>query len=152
MTAPTLSPHTRTRLALAIVVVALTALDLALKAWAENTLGRNNAIDLGVIDLRLTHNPGVAFGLGQALPAGILLTITGIIIAAIAAVAWRTADDPALATAVGVILAGAAGNFIDRSVDGVVTDYLHTGWFPTFNGADTLITLGAGALLLLTVR
>ena len=32
--------------------------------------------------------------------------------------------------------------------DGLVTDYLHTGWFPTFNLADWLITLGAvGAVL-----
>jgi signal peptidase II len=50
------------------------------------------------------------------------------------------------------ILAGALANLIDRAADGVVTDYLHTGWFPTFNLADTLITLGAALLVLVTLR
>lgn len=36
--------------------------------------------------------------------------------------------------------------------DGVVTDYLHTGWFPTFNLADVFITVGAAALVLGGVR
>ncbi|WP_255375872.1 signal peptidase II [Saccharomonospora sp. CUA-673] len=44
--------------------------------------------------------------------------------------------------------AGAVANLIDRGVDGAVTDYLHTGWFPTFNLADVFIT-GGGALLVL---
>lgn len=50
------------------------------------------------------------------------------------------------------ILAGALANLIDRAADGVVTDYLHTGWIPTFNLADTLITLGAALLVLATLR
>jgi signal peptidase II len=51
-----------------------------------------------------------------------------------------------------VVLAGASGNLIDRAADGVVTDYLHAGWFPTFNGADVLLTLGAIALVLASLR
>ena len=31
---------------------------------------------------------------------------------------------------------------IDRTVDGRVTDYFHTGWWPTFNLADTYLTCG----------
>ncbi|GAB3197491.1 hypothetical protein GCM10027062_09280 [Nocardioides hungaricus] len=31
---------------------------------------------------------------------------------------------------------------IDRARDGVVTDYLHTGWWPTFNLADTFLVTG----------
>lgn len=142
----------RTRLALTAVVVALTVADLGLKAWAERSLGDNDLVDLGPIQLRLTHNPGVAFGLGDILPAAVVLTATGLIIAAIAVVAWRTVDNTPLAAALGVILAGAIGNFTDRAADGVVTDYLHTGWFPTFNGADILITLGAAALLFIGFR
>ena len=33
-------------------------------------------------------------------------------------------------------------------MDGVVTDYLHTGWWPTFNLADTAIVVGALLLVL----
>ena len=45
------------------------------------------------------------------------------------------------------MLAGAVANLADRGIDGVVTDYLHTGWWPTFNLADALITCAALAFL-----
>ena len=41
------------------------------------------------------------------------------------------------------VLGGASANLIDRALNGHVTDYLHTGWWPTFNVADTCIVLGA---------
>ena len=41
---------------------------------------------------------------------------------------------------------GAFANVIDRARDGVVTDYLHTDWWPTFNLADAFISVGAGHL------
>ena len=48
--------------------------------------------------------------------------------------------------ALAALLTGALANLADRASDGVVTDYLHTGWWPTFNLADTLIVIG-GVLL-----
>jgi signal peptidase II len=53
--------------------------------------------------------------------------------------------------ALAAILGGAAANVIDRVPDGLVTDYLHTGWWPTFNLADTFIVLGAIALVATTL-
>ncbi|HOQ53464.1 MAG TPA: signal peptidase II, partial [Micropruina sp.] len=50
------------------------------------------------------------------------------------------------------VLAGASTNLIDRSIDGVVTDYLHTGWFPTFNLPDVFITVGAALVVLGVLR
>ncbi|MEW1882897.1 signal peptidase II, partial [Rhodococcus sp. NPDC080181] len=44
--------------------------------------------------------------------------------------------------ALALILAGALSNVLDRLVDGAVTDYFHTGWWPTFNLADIYITCG----------
>ena len=41
-----------------------------------------------------------------------------------------------------LIVAGAASNVVDRALDGKVTDYFHTGWWPTFNLADTYLTCG----------
>ena len=46
---------------------------------------------------------------------------------------------------------GAVGNFLDRLDGGGVVDYLHTGWFPTFNLADVFVTTGAGLLILGTL-
>ena len=41
------------------------------------------------------------------------------------------------------MLGGAVANLTDRARDGIVTDYLHSGWWPTFNLADTAIVTGA---------
>ncbi len=136
------------------MVAVLAALDLGLKAWAERGLTGDRSVDLPVIQLRLAHNPGIAFSLGDALPAAVLLTGIGAIILALAIATWRATRHtislpwPPLA----VILAGAIANFLDRATDGVVTDYLHTGWWPTFNLADTYIICGAAVLVLLSLR
>ncbi|SDM88184.1 signal peptidase II [Lentzea albidocapillata subsp. violacea] len=145
---------TRARLVLVAIALGLAALDLGLKAWAERGLTDGRYVDLGVIQLRLAFNPGVAFSLGDTLPAWLVLTLTGLIITGLAVYTWRTARTGTRPTrlALGVVLAGAVANFVDRARDGVVTDYLHTGWFPTFNGADVYITLGAITLILATLH
>lgn len=145
---------TRARVALAATAVALAVLDLGLKAWAGRALADGAAVDLRVIQLRLAFNPGVAFSLGDTLPSPVVLGVTGLIIAGLAVFAWRatrTATLPAR-LALAAVLAGAIANLVDRAADGVVTDYLHTGWFPTFNLADVFITLGGGALVLASLR
>lgn len=145
----TSSSPTRARVVLVALTVALAALDLALKGWAVRGLGRGEAIDLWLIQLRLAFNPGVAFNLGDTLPTWVLLGVTGLIIAGMAIYAWRSASSAPLVVRLplAMVLAGAVANFVDRARDGVVTDYLHTGWFPTFNGADVLIVGGTAALI-----
>ena len=58
-----------------------------------------------------------------------------------------------------MILGGAVGNVVDRLIHGYVVDFLqfrfaileplfHGGYFPSFNLADSAITLGAACLIL----
>ncbi len=51
------------------------------------------------------------------------------------------------------LLGGALGNLVDRMDGGAggVVDYLHTGWFPTFNLADVFVVGGVGLLILGTI-
>lgn len=107
--------------------------------------------------LTLGYNTGVAFGMfanGGIWP----LAVTGIII--IGLVIWFTRAlynnqfPPSAAWAVGLLLGGAIGNFLDRLPDGRVTDFLDVGigelrW-PTFNIADSFILIGVGLLILLS--
>lgn len=142
------------RLWLAGVALALAATDLVLKAWAQQTLGGGRTVDLGVIDLQLAYNSGAAFSLGAGLPTWLVIAVPALITAGVAVFAWRAAVDawwPVLA-GLSAILAGAVANLADRSVDGLVTDYLHTGWWPTFNLADVFITLGAATVALALSR
>ncbi|ROP37284.1 signal peptidase II [Saccharothrix texasensis] len=138
---------------MAVVALLVAALDLAVKAWAETTLP-GNPIDLGPLDLRLTFNSGVAFSLGDSLPATVVVAVTGAIVVGIMVYAWRSATSLDVLTGIGLgaVLGGAMANLLDRASDGAVTDYLHTGWFATFNLADTGITLGAALLILAALR
>lgn len=132
------------------VAAAAAVLDLATKATASALLPRR-IVDLpGPLDLQLAHNPGVAFGLGDALPAWLLLALTTGIAVFLAVAGWRRAF--ASPVAAGLVLGGAVANIIDRLQGGSVIDMLHLGWWPTFNLADVWITVGAALLVLVELR
>lgn len=154
MTTPLQHRPTRARISFTTITLALVGSILAVNRAAATLLADGQSIDLGPLQLRLIYNPGIAFSVGAELPTWIVLTATGLITTAVAIYSWRTAPIAALTSRVGLaaILAGALVNFLDRATDGVVTDYLHTGWFPTFNLADTLITLGAALLVPASLR
>ena len=144
----------RARITLAATAVIVAALDLGLKTWASRTLNDGSSTDLGPLNLRLVFNPGVAFSLGDTLPPAVLLGVTGVIVVALAVFAFRFTRNAALpfVLALGALLGGAVANVIDRAADGLVTDYLHTGWFPTFNLADVFVVTGAAALVVASWR
>ncbi|CCG02843.1 signal peptidase II [Blastococcus saxobsidens] len=125
-------------------------MDLTAKAWAQNHLS-GTGVELGPVDLRLGYNPGVAFSVGAEAPAWLVIAVTAAITAGVAVFAWRTASRGSRGqlAALALILGGAVANLADRAADGVVTDYLHTGWWPTFNLADTAIVTG-GLLFAIT--
>lgn len=92
----------------------------------------------------------MAFSLGAALPTAVVVAGTGVIIAAL--LSWLAISAPKMSRtslAGGTLVAGGAiGNFIDRLDGRGVVDYLHSGWFPTFNLADVFVTVGAAVLVL----
>ncbi|WP_236777388.1 signal peptidase II [Arthrobacter crystallopoietes] len=128
----------------------LAGADLAVKAAAEALLSGGKLIDLGVINFRLLYNPGVAFSFGADLPDWVIIAATGLIIAGLAWYALSSAPTMARMSraGAGLLLGGALGNFIDRLDGRGVVDYLHTGWFPTFNLADIFVTAGVAAFVL----
>ncbi|MCH9702376.1 MAG: signal peptidase II [Actinomycetia bacterium] len=157
MTPGPTSPEARVRRAqitLAATVAIVAALDLGLKTWAGRTLNDGSSIDLGPLNLRLAFNPGVAFSFGDTLPPAALLGVTGVIVVGLAVFAVRVTRTAALPVvlALAAMLGGAVANVIDRAGDGLVTDYLHTGWFPTFNLADVFVVTGAAALVVASWR
>lgn len=117
-------------------------------ARASLTPGEIHEI-LPFANLRLGFNRGISFGLLPADEAwGVLALIVitalicvGMAVWSVRAQAWQES------VALALILGGALGNLIDRVRDGMVTDFidLHAAGYhwPTFNGADIAITLGA---------
>ncbi len=134
----------RGRGVLVVLVGVLAAAALVIDPIARDALSGGRSLDLGVLQLRLAYNSGVAFSLGDQLPTAVVLTVTAAVTVTIGVFAWRTASNsPPLQTiGLAALVAGATANVIDRFLDGKVTDYFHTGWWPTFNLADTYITCG----------
>lgn len=136
-------------------LVAATAASVAALDWLTKVAAAvrldDAPVELGsAITLRLGHNPGVAFGLGDQLPSWLLLALTSALTAGFALAALRGAfPSPAAA---GLVVGGAVGNLVDRMIGGTVVDFLDIGSWPTFNLADVAITSGAVLLVIASLR
>jgi signal peptidase II len=137
-----------------LVASVVVAIDQATKQLAVDALA-DAPFDLiaGVLSLRLTLNPGGAFGVLQGVPGFFLVASIGIVIALLFWV--RHLEERRWAWPVGMILGGGIGNLIDRvlrDTDGRVVDFIDLHVWPVFNVADSAIVLGVGVILLLMIR
>jgi len=101
------------------------------------------------------HNAGAAFSFLANAGGWQRWFFTGIGIAAAIFIVWMLKShhgQKLFSFALACILGGAIGNVIDRTLYGYVVDFLdfhYAGWhFPTFNIADSTITIGAVCLIL----
>jgi signal peptidase II len=99
---------------------------------------------------RIIHvtNSGAAFGILQGQTP--FLIVTGLV--GLAAIVlyyiYPPMDHGLIRVALGMQLGGAAGNLIDRIRLGEVTDFIDVGSFPTFNVADSSISVSITAVLI----
>ena len=128
-----------------------------------------NAFQLGdsvtitsFFNLVRAHNPGAAFSFLAGAGGWQRGFFVGIGMVASVFIVWmlrRHGDQRLFCFALTMILGGAVGNVVDRLIHGYVVDFLqfrfaileplfHGGYFPSFNLADSAITLGAICLIL----
>lgn len=131
-----------------LVVVA----DQAAKALVEHNLTPGQDVEvLGPLELTLTHNTGVAFGLASG--GGLrLVLLTALALGIVAYVFSRDPTRPGLWVAAGLLAGGALGNLADRVRVDAVTDYIQVGSWPAFNLADIAVTVGVLVLALSFLR
>ncbi|HJU80809.1 MAG TPA: signal peptidase II [Acidimicrobiia bacterium] len=139
---------------LASVVVAL---DQLTKRWAATTFASGPQSILGdFLVFRFTENSGAAFSL---LPdAGRLLGLAAV--AAVGFISYALAKPRPVheQVAFGLVLGGAIGNLTDRIfrgpgfLDGPVIDWIQIPYWPTFNIADSAVSVAIAILLLGAVR
>jgi signal peptidase II len=128
------------------------AADQAAKAAVEAHLvpGEYEEV-LGPLELTLSHNRGVAFGLAGG--AGVkLVLVTAVALGVIGFLFSRNPQRPGMWAAVGLLAGGAIGNLADRIRADAVTDFIAVGSWPPFNLADVAITCGVILLALLYMR
>jgi signal peptidase II len=147
----------RTRSAFALTAAVGIALDQVSKAFVVAHYSGHDPIQIigSVLMIAVSRNPGAAFSFAPAATA-----VFALLALAISVVIIRTAGrlrSMLWAVALGLILAGALGNLIDRVVRspgfgrGAVVDFIYVEHFATFNIADSCITCGAVLAVLLVL-
>ncbi len=144
---------------LGTVTIPVVALDQCSKLYvrAHMQLYENVVLIPNFLDLTYALNPGAAFSLFANVPARLrlvsLFALSAVAIVVILVLLARSIR-PALSTvALALILAGATGNLIDRTIGGgdvidfVRLHYQSYSW-PIFNVADSAISIGVGLILL----
>jgi signal peptidase II len=138
---------------------AVVVLDVVTKRLVERSFRLGECVTLvdAAVSFRLclVHNPGVAFGLFAEFAWRWRLPFFMLTAAAAGWILWKVFEEAghlALGRiSLGLIIGGAAGNGVDRVRYGEVVDFLDF-WFgryhfPTFNAADSGITVGTVLLL-----
>jgi signal peptidase II len=151
---------TRKRAAIVFGIAALAVgLDQLTKYLAEEYLVLGQSVSLigDWLSLRLAYNEAAAFSLGFG-ATWILALISSI---AVIALIWfgPRVKSTVWAVIAGLVLGGAAGNWIDRVFkapsffSGHVVDFIQVPLnFPIFNFADTFLVVGVGLAILRTLR
>jgi len=138
---------------LAFVVLAV-LLDQVIKQLVEAYLPLQEMVPvIPMLALYRTYNLGVAFSMLDGMDGWFIVGMRLIIVGFVLWIWRRTASDRRFAHfGFAMIIAGALGNLVDRFLYGHVIDYVlfHTDtWsFAVFNLADSLITVGAGFVIL----
>lgn len=96
----------------------------------------------GVFRLFYVQNTGAAFGIFQGNSP--VLAVLAVLVVLFLLFYFRRwiAESSWLALAIGLQLGGAIGNILDRLQHGFVVDFIDFRYFPTFNVADSAITVG----------
>jgi len=142
------------------LAVLLALADRASKSAVSSALRLGESREMtSFFNLVLAHNRGAAFSFLS--DAGgwqrmLFIAIAGFATAVIVAMLLRHSGERLFCAGLALILGGALGNLWDRIALGYVVDFLDfhaLGWhFWAFNLADSAITVGAGLLILDSLR
>ena len=97
-------------------------------------------------DITHIHNFGVSFGLFAGTIPSLVLIFIGLFVTVFVIYLYINSRDTIERWGLFIIICGAIGNIVDRSINGYVIDflYLHINqyYWPAFNFADIYISLG----------
>jgi signal peptidase II len=152
----------------AAIVAGVVVLDRITKLYIQGAYSSRDFTKVipGFFYIDHVENPGAGFGMladSQSAWRGVILVgVSLAVMAVIAVMLWRPQTSGArqsdarqsqvMRTGLALIFGGALGNLWDRMFRGTVTDFLQFFFgqyeFPSFNAADSMITIGAVLLLI----
>ena len=141
-----------------LLIIIVVMLDQLTKFFIAKNLSQYDSVTIipGFFKLVHVRNDGAIFGLlSDSGKSWVFFVLTVASLLALSLVVYYfhivPAKDKVFKIALALILAGALGNLVDRVLRGYVVDFLHfyiKGWqWPSFNIADSCITIGALLLL-----
>ena len=153
----------KSRLPYALLVAAILVLDRWTKLLIQKRFDLNESITVidGFFNITYVRNTGVAFGIFSSIssPAKSVLLSLFTACAAVVVVTYSVrspAGNRLLQIALSLILGGALGNLYDRLAYRYVVDFLefYAGSYhwPSFNVADSAISIGVGLLAVEIIR
>jgi len=144
---------------LLIVIVAVIVVigDQLSQSWVTGHPLNESIAKIGFIRIIHIQNTGSAFGLFPGQMPVIRLVASVVVLFLLTAAVWIYRKQPGLVTwwntvAFGLVMGGAVGNLIDRFRFGYVVDFIDVGFWPTFNVADSGISIGAVMFVITLVR
>ena len=136
------------------VAAVIVLVDQLTKIWAVSALSDGPVEVIGtLLQFRLTRNPGGAFSLLTGLTP--VLAVLAVFMVVYIVRTTRRTTDLVMAYSLALVLGGAVGNLVDRLLRspgflrGEVVDFIKIPNWPTFNIADSAITVG---VILIAVR
>jgi len=151
------------RLRTAGIAAAVIVIDRITKMYIRSTYTSWDVTPVigGFFNIVHTENPGAAFGILADSPSAwssmLLVAVSLVVMAILGVMLWRprpsAIQSPGLVSVgLALVFGGACGNVWDRLFRGTVTDFLQVFFgsyeFPSFNAADSAITVGAVLLLI----
>ena len=138
------------------IAVAVVLLDQITKMLITRSFQLNDVRTLTpFFDLVRAHNTGAAFSFLAGATGWQRWFFIGLGGVATVFIVWllaRHSGQRLFCWALALILGGAVGNVVDRILHGHVVDFIQVHWasayFPSFNVADSAITIGAALLIL----
>jgi signal peptidase II len=151
------------RLRTAAISGAVVVIDRITKLYIQSSFSQWDVVPVipGFFNIVHTENPGAAFGMfsdsTSAYRRVFLVAVSLVVMAVIAVMLWKPRPGGLKAggfvpVGLALVFGGALGNVWDRLFRGTVTDFLQLFFgsyeFPSFNAADSAITVGAVLLLI----
>jgi signal peptidase II len=136
-----------------LTMLLVLVLDQLSKLWVVHSFnpGESRAVWDQVFYLTYVQNQGAAFGM---LPGKSWLFLIGALVVIVVLIIFnsRRPQPHGIQVITGLIVAGAAGNLLDRVRLNYVVDFFDLGWWPVFNVADIAIVGGAILLVVILFR
>ena len=146
-----LSRRQRSYLLLIVVAALVVIVDRVTKIYVERHFGvgygPRDVID-HIVYLAVTRNSGAAFGLFQNFTFAFLIISIVVMIGILIYYDRVPRREFAARLGFSLIFGGAAANAYDRGIKGSVIDFIQVPHWPTFNVADSAITVGVVLLVL----